>query len=287
MKQIFKPLLIAFILLLTIPAYSQDDVIFYKNGVIDGRTKIIEINETQIKYNKTGRTRTFREIYTIPKSEVFMIKYKNGSKLVMESPKELSAKQENIDHNKNDASQPPKNSNANLDKKKNEPVYNEAVHQPSGNADRIFLHNGKIIEGKITRVKELSIEFIYTGETAEQVIGKYAVRQVIYSGSNRVENMTQKIRIASIEDWENVVIVYDIAEIAGLTKVGDLLGSKNALSNSRADMKATRKLKQAAAESGCQFVLITNQNASTTISGTADFTMSSSNATYKGVGYKY
>ena len=75
-------------------------------------------------------------------------------------------------------------------------------------ADKIFLHSGKEIDGKVIRVEEFIVVFKYEGEDAEQTIGKKAVDKIQYS-SGRSETISEKMVIIGKEDWERVEILID------------------------------------------------------------------------------
>ena len=124
-------------------------------------------------------------------------------------------------------------------------------------SDKIFLHSGKTIDGKVIKVDDFKIIYKYEGEDAEQTIGKKAIEKIQYS-SGRTEQISEKIVIASKDDWEKVEILLDISEIVGLKKVGEVKGkSTGGFSGSKSDKKANMKLLQAAAAMGCPFVFMT------------------------------
>ena len=85
----YTPVILLYCLfqLLTNIGYSQDNIIL-KNGD-EIAAKVLEVTTDQIKYkkweNQEGPT------YTSAKSEVFMIKYKNGTKDVFNSPSSTSS----------------------------------------------------------------------------------------------------------------------------------------------------------------------------------------------------
>lgn len=157
----------------------------------------------------------------------------------------------------------------------------------SAQADKIFKHNGEVVEGKVIRLEEYTIDFVYEGETAENTIGKYAVEKIIYGSSGRVEEITQKIDISGKDGWQNVVILEDKSYIAGLTK-GDEVRGKTGLINfqtgNSGDKKAEKKLKMDAVEIGCPFILLTADK--TTVGANSNM-LGGSQAIKKGVGYKY
>jgi hypothetical protein len=127
--------------------------------------------------------------------------------------------------------------------------------------DKIYMHNGKTVEGTVIRVAEFTLIFKYANEDAEQTAGKYAVKKIVYGKSGREEKITDKISVLSKDDWEKVVMLVDKSEVAGLTKVNEVKG-KTAMINYRtaagSSAKAEKDLKQKAAEEGCPFVLMTS-----------------------------
>ncbi len=159
-------------------------------------------------------------------------------------------------------------------------------------SDKLFLHSGKTIDGKVVKVEEFTIVYKYEGEDAEQTIGKKAVEKIQYS-SGRTENISEKIVIASKDDWEKVEILLDKSEIVGLKKVGEVKGkSTGGFSGSKSDKKANMKLLQAAAAMGCPFVYMTSDQKSGGgsyggwgggIAGIA----SANQSLKKGIGYTY
>ncbi|MEN9447380.1 MAG: hypothetical protein RJA25_670 [Bacteroidota bacterium] len=123
-------------------------------------------------------------------------------------------------------------------------------------SDKIFLHSGKTIDGKVVRVDDFKIYYKYDGEDAEQTIGKKAVEKIQYS-SGRLEPISEKIIINGKEDWEKVEILMDNSEVVGLKKAGEVKGkSTGGFSGSKSDKKANMKLLQDAAAINCPFILM-------------------------------
>lgn len=157
----------------------------------------------------------------------------------------------------------------------------------SAQVDKIYKHSGETVDGKVLRVEEYTIVFVYDGEEAENTIGKYAIEKIVYGKSGRVEEVTEKIVVKGEDDWEKVVILEDKAYIAGLKK-GDEVRGKTGLINyhtgNTGDKKAEKKLKMAAAKVGCPFVLMTADKATV---GASSNGLGGSQAIKKGIGYKY
>jgi sRNA-binding regulator protein Hfq len=142
----------------------------------------------------------------------------------------------------------------------------------SAQADKIFLHNGKTVEGSVVKVAEFTIVYKYLNEDAEQTISKYGVNKIVYGKSGRSEEITKKIVVSSKDDWESVVILEDKTAVSGLSKVGEIRGKTSMINYRTAaggDKKAQEKLKKEAAEQGCPFILITSDKDAGMAGGTS------------------
>ncbi|PWS26664.1 hypothetical protein DHW03_16215 [Pedobacter yonginense] len=69
-------------------------------------------------------------------------------------------------------------------------VSTYAQNQSNQKTDVIKKSNGEELKGKIIRITDTDVSFVYAGETAEYVIKKDDISQIIHS-SGRVENITQ------------------------------------------------------------------------------------------------
>lgn len=157
----------------------------------------------------------------------------------------------------------------------------------SAQVDKIYKHNGEVVEGKVIKLEEYTIIFKYDGEDAENTVGKYAVQKIVYGKTGRVEDVTEKIVVNGEDDWEKVVILEDKAYIAGLKKAGEVRGKTgliNFQTGNTGDKKASKKLKMDAAKLGCPFVLMT---ADKTTVGANSNALGGSQAIKTGVAYKY
>ncbi|WP_396145195.1 hypothetical protein [Flavobacterium sp.] len=153
--------------------------------------------------------------------------------------------------------------------------------------DKIYKHNGEIVNGKVIKLEEYTIVFKYDGEDAENTLSKYAIEKIVYGKSGRVEEVTEKIVVSSEDDWEKVVILEDKAYISGLIKEGEVRGKTGLINyhtGNTGDKKAEKKLKMAAAAMGCPFILQTADKS--TVGGTSNG-LGGSQAIKKGVAYKY
>lgn len=128
-------------------------------------------------------------------------------------------------------------------------------------ADKMKKHSGETLDVKIIKVNETTINYKYPGEDAEQTIGKYAVAMITYGASGRKEEISEKIVVMGKDDWEKVVIITDASEALGLKKGEEIRGKTSGFISyntaGSADKKATKKLKEEAAEAGAPFILLT------------------------------
>lgn len=152
-------------------------------------------------------------------------------------------------------------------------------------ADKIHLHGGNVIDGKVIRMDDFKVIFKYEGEDAEQILSKKTVEKIVYT-SGRTEDVSEKIVINGKEDWEKVEILLDKSEIVGLKKVGDVSGKTSGyfsgyVSGAGADKRANKKLLEAAAAMGCPFVYMVSDNAN---SGAFSY---GKQALKKGIAYTY
>jgi hypothetical protein len=140
-------------------------------------------------------------------------------------------------------------------------VFCSAFSQTSATADKIFKHSGESFDAKIIKVGEATIIFKYPGEDAEQEIGRLAVSKIVY-GSGRSEQISEKVTVSDKNDWEKVQIITDKAQVLGLKKGEEVRGKTSGMLSyntaGSADKKASRKIKEAAAEMGAPFVLLTS-----------------------------
>ena len=131
-------------------------------------------------------------------------------------------------------------------------------------ADTIYKHNGDSIDCKVLAVEYGEIKFVYKGETASHQLGKYAVSRIIYD-SGREELISEKVLLPEKDAEEKVIITTNPNEIVGLRQVEEIRSNSNNDWNFRGskglDIKATRKLRRAAAEKNAFIILLTADHA--------------------------
>ncbi len=131
--------------------------------------------------------------------------------------------------------------------------------QTAASADKMYKHSGEVLDVKIIKVGEFAVTYKYPGEDAEQVISKLAVSKITYA-SGRNEEISDKITVSGKDDWENVQILTDKAQVVGLKKGDEVRGKTSGMlsynSAGSADKKASKKIREAAAEAGAPFILL-------------------------------
>jgi hypothetical protein len=128
--------------------------------------------------------------------------------------------------------------------------------------DTLHFHNGKKVVGKIISVNEYTITYRYQNEDATQTAGRYAVEKINYQ-SGRIDDISEKITIDGIEDWEKVMLLEDRTQIAGLKK-GSIIRSNtrflNLHSANTSERKSFERLLKEAAKINSPFLYITNEH---------------------------
>ncbi len=129
--------------------------------------------------------------------------------------------------------------------------------------DTIYFHNGNVVAGKVVSVSEYTITYKYSNEDAQQTASKYAIEKIHYQ-SGRNENITSKIIVNGVEDWEKVMVLDDKSQIAGLTR-GNAIRSYTKFLNlhtaNTGEKKAYQMLLKEAATFNQPFIFITFERA--------------------------
>lgn len=121
--------------------------------------------------------------------------------------------------------------------------------------DKIFLHNGQTIVAKVLSVDKEVVNFVYL-EMENVKCTRHAIERIEYK-DGKTEAISSKIKIASKDDWEKVVVLGPKDDVSALKYqgfVGDL--RKPVTPDMMADKDAITKLKQDAASKGFPFVQV-------------------------------
>ncbi|WP_367916044.1 hypothetical protein [Leadbetterella sp. DM7] len=155
--------------------------------------------------------------------------------------------------------------------------------------DIIRTHKGETIEGKVTEMGDRTIKFKYSGEDMINSLSKNLVSEIKFE-SGRTQKVSEKIEINGEQDWEKVIITNLESDVAGLTRVGEIMAkAQNNWSYTtnvgKLEKKAMDKLKRDAAKQGCHAILILT---TTSKAGNNRETLSGApKASVTGVMYKY
>ena len=152
--------------------------------------------------------------------------------------------------------------------------------------DKIFTHRGDTLTCKVTEMGEKFIKYQFVGEDLLNSISNNRVSKVVF-GSGRIQEVSEKIIISSVEDWKKVQITNLESDVQGLKRVREIMAKASSgwsfTNQGKMEAEAMDKLKQQAAASGCHIVLIlttTGQGGHSGFSGGAK-------ASVTGVAYKY
>lgn len=130
--------------------------------------------------------------------------------------------------------------------------------------DKVVLKNGEVLNVKIVKNDEKSIEYQYAGETLLNVMSKKGIKFIIFE-SGRKEEYHQGLdvpTITSAEDWPLVVETYLESDVEGLTRVGELKttsGWGGSLGSTIGYKDCIKRLKKKAAKMGAGVILIHGQ----------------------------
>ncbi len=124
-------------------------------------------------------------------------------------------------------------------------------------ADSIYLHNGRVIGGKVIGTLPKSITYTQGASEVLRVLSPHAVQRIVFA-DDRDEWVGQEIPIQGESDWEQVILIVERTEAAGLTYGGELsaTGGGKFVDEAQAEQDAMIRLKKEAARMRCPFLQI-------------------------------
>ncbi|MEG0915621.1 MAG: hypothetical protein RSF68_01260 [Myroides sp.] len=149
--------------------------------------------------------------------------------------------------------------------------------------DKLYTHKGDTLTVHIKELNENHIKFNYPNEESTNTLSKNVIEKIEYE-SGRIEQITNKIIINGLNDWEKVVVTNLESDVLGLTKIGDFKAKAKGstmTSQGKVEARAFNKLKKEAAAEGCHILLIL------TTTGKSGSPYSSASSSLTAVGYKY
>ena len=143
-----------------------------------------------------------------------------------------------------------------------------SVADVSAQTDSIFFHNGKVIAAQLVSTGPHSLTYrVPNRGTALFTNSNYSVHRIKFVDGS-MDTVSKRIDITSEEDWEQVILLEDVAAVAGLVRKQEIKGNSalfNLHTPQTADAKAWMNIKKAAARLGCPFVFM-NQDRESTLS---------------------
>lgn len=85
------------------------------------------------------------------------------------------------------------------------------VFAQNGKTDIIKKNNGEELKGKVIKITDSDVSFVYSGETAEYVIKKSDIAQIVHS-SGRVESFSTAIQPAETRQKDQVTMIASPAD---------------------------------------------------------------------------
>lgn len=137
----------------------------------------------------------------------------------------------------------------------------EICNKLENKTDAIYLTNGTIIECKVAKITENEIEYTFPNESLVVSIFKGTVSKIIFAGG-KIEEFRSPLNVKEIfmeEQWEDVIITYNIEDTRGLERVAELSeasGWGGVYAAGVGYNNAIAKLKHEAASKKCGLVYI-------------------------------
>lgn len=154
--------------------------------------------------------------------------------------------------------------------------------------DIIKLHNGSLIECKVTSTDGSVVTFIYKGEDLSQRITKIAINSIKFA-SGRSQVITEKIDLSGEDAFQSVILTKNLDDVEGLTRIGEVKGKTAFISyrsGANADKKSEDRLKADCLKLGGVVVLVT-EDKDYEIGKTYQKGLGSSQTRMVGIAYKY
>jgi len=154
--------------------------------------------------------------------------------------------------------------------------------------DIIKLHNGSLVECKVSSTDGSVVTFVYKGEELSQRISKIAINSIKFaSGRNQV--ITEKIDLSGEDAFQKVILTKNLDDVEGLTRIGEVKGKTAFISyrsGANADKKSEERLKADCLKLGGVVVLVT-EDKDYEVGKTYQKGLGSSQTRMVGVAYKY
>ncbi len=154
--------------------------------------------------------------------------------------------------------------------------------------DLLKLHNGTVIDCKVTSTDGSVITFVYKGEELTQKISKIAINSIKFS-SGRSQIITEKIDLSGEDAFLKVILTKNLDDVEGLTRIGEVKGKTAFISyrsGASADKKSEDRLKEDCLKAGGVVVLVT-EDKDYAVGKTYQKGLGSSQTRMVGIAFKY
>lgn len=128
-------------------------------------------------------------------------------------------------------------------------------------ADEIHFANGEILQAKVIRLSDDSVDYLMPGEDLTRNTYTSLLKKIVFS-SGRVETFSNTLNIKVITNesqWRDVVVTYNAADVRGLEQVGVISkasGWGGQLASGHGYNKSIELLQKEAAKMRCGLVYI-------------------------------
>lgn len=128
-------------------------------------------------------------------------------------------------------------------------------------ADSLFYRNGEVAAVTIVRNNGETIEYSFLNEELVNIVYKVQLAKIKYA-NGREEKCSDLLKIKVITNksqWKDVIITYNVNDVLGLEKVGELSkasGWGGQLAAGKGYNNAIKRLQKEAASMGCGLILI-------------------------------
>ena len=125
-----------------------------------------------------------------------------------------------------------------------------------GQDDKLYLHSGQNIVGKVLSVDDKEVSFVYL-KMENVKCGRHSIEKIVYA-NGKTEIISPKIVVASKDDWEKVKVLLPTDDISGLKYQGIVGDIRKPVTPEmvNTDKEAVRKIKEEAAAKGFPFVQV-------------------------------
>ncbi|PWJ58293.1 hypothetical protein CLV98_104151 [Dyadobacter jejuensis] len=137
------------------------------------------------------------------------------------------------------------------------------VYFPTMAQDKIVMHNGEIIEGKVNFLTTSEVHYRSNTTLKAETIPKPLVEKIIYK-KGIVEGISTKVDVQGAKDWEKVQLTDNPLKVKGLTPKGEIgirsIGDIKLSGVNGYENKELQRVKKLAAKQEGHLIFLTKEN---------------------------